>query len=475
MAREKAKAWSDRAAELGLESASRTKVEKTGAAGWVEIWHAGRTARGLTSARLSLGNWTRYIEPILGAKHPREWTGADFRKLAKTLDDKVVAGGIAWKSATNIWGTATRMARDAQKSKDVRLQCRDDNPSSGISGPDRGEKTAKQYLYPSEFSALVECEEVPLGWRRAFALAVYTYARLGELLALTWDDVDLEHGVIHITRAIDTVTGRTKTTKSKAPRPVAIEPNLLPLLCVMRQECGGRGLVVPFPTAEHYAPALREMLQRAGVKRASLFITGPSVKPIRFHDLRATGITWMAVRGDDPLRIQQRAGHSDFATTQIYIREAEVFRGGFGEPFPALPDGVLGEGIVTANRSAFSPEMTKGQRLCAGLPFSTVGHEGLEPTGKSENVDFPEDMGGVDSTTPLDDGAKCAIAGGRSIGSDRNVDPVERALATALEGATAAGEWSTVAQLGRELEARRTARLGVVDLATVRTKKGGQP
>ncbi|HEX4448959.1 MAG TPA: hypothetical protein VH044_19595 [Polyangiaceae bacterium] len=31
----------------------------------------------------------------------------------------------------------------------------------------------------------------------------------------------------------------------------------------------------------------------------------------------------MAARGDDPLRIMQRAGHQDFAATQIYIREAE--------------------------------------------------------------------------------------------------------------------------------------------------------
>jgi integrase len=49
------------------------------------------------------------------------------------------------------------------------------------------------------------------------------------------------------------------------------------------------------------------------------------VRPIRFHDLRASGITWMAVRGDDPQKIQARAGHTDFNTTQGYIRK-------FGDP-----------------------------------------------------------------------------------------------------------------------------------------------
>lgn len=63
----------------------------------------------------------------------------------------------------------------------------------------------------------------------------------------------------------------------------------------------------------------------------------PHDKAAGFHDLRATGLTWMAVRGDEPLRIMQRAGHEDFATTQIYIRTAEAVRDGFGAPFPPLP------------------------------------------------------------------------------------------------------------------------------------------
>lgn len=52
-----------------------------------------------------------------------------------------------------------------------------------------------------------------------------------------------------------------------------------------------------------------------------------------WHDLRATGITWRAVRGDEPLE-----------TTQKYIREAEVIRDGFGEVFPPLPASLLGAG-----------------------------------------------------------------------------------------------------------------------------------
>ena len=46
--------------------------------------------------------------------------------------------------------------------------------------------------------------------------------------------------------------------------------------------------------------------------------------------------TWQAVRGDGALKIQRRAGHTDFKTTSGYIATAEAVREGFGEPFPVL-------------------------------------------------------------------------------------------------------------------------------------------
>lgn len=52
---------------------------------------------------------------------------------------------------------------------------------------------------------------------------------------------------------------------------------------------------------------------------------------------QASGITWMAVRGDEPIRIMNRAGHENIPTTQTYIRAAEAIREGFGEMFPPLP------------------------------------------------------------------------------------------------------------------------------------------
>ena len=54
----------------------------------------------------------------------------------------------------------------------------------------------------------------------------------------------------------------------------------------------------------------------------------------------------------------QRAGHRRFETTQIYVREAESLREGFGDVFPPLPPDLLeptkefrsGSGLSTETR-----------------------------------------------------------------------------------------------------------------------------
>jgi integrase len=122
-----------------------------------------------------------------------------------------------------------------------------------------------------------------------------------------------------------------------------LEPTIMPLLRAMHEETGGRGRIslAAMPVNKsfrHFAAiAVREYLAAAGVRRPELFTDDATRKWITFHDLRATGITWMAVRGDDPLKIKQRAGHSHLITTERYIRVAEELRDGFGVVFPALP------------------------------------------------------------------------------------------------------------------------------------------
>ena len=341
---------------------------------WSEKWLKDREARGIVTVRHDRGRLKRHVLPTIGALELGSIQRADIERVVELLDkriglDEKDPDHLSWKTASNVWTLVTKMFDDAVNSKNRSLRVRADDPTEGVRPPERGDAKAKQFLYPSEFLKLVSCIAtsadgrplVPIRFRILYAAATYTFARAGELEALTWDDVDLEHGVIHITKAVDRRTGKVKSTKSGESRRIPIEPTLVPLLERLNADRPkndpGTSRVFWLPDDEDRAVLLRQHLLAAGVKRAELFLTDSRHKWITFHDLRATGITWMAVRGDDPLRIKQRAGHRSFSTTEGYIREAENLTRGFGEPFPSLPvDVTKGFGLVSVFWSETTPK-----------------------------------------------------------------------------------------------------------------------
>jgi hypothetical protein len=123
------------------------------------------------------------------------------------------------------------------------------------------------------------------------------------------------------------------------------------------------------PVDQVRATMLRTHLADAGVERAEQFARNARQKNITFHDLRATGITWMAVAGEEPLRIKQRAGHRTFSTTEGYIREAENLRSGFGEVFPALPADLA----PSAEEPTQEPTETPNQAVSSEIPSGEKG------------------------------------------------------------------------------------------------------
>src|SRR5690606_12843277 len=130
----------------------------------------------------------------------------------------------------------------------------------------RGPLRDATYLYPSEFLSLVTCPAVDRRTRRIYALAVYLYARAGELAALTCADIDLERGIVRIHRSLgrDGVEDTTKTDRNRA---WIVEPHALPLLRVLCAEVRGRGRILPDWSRESYALQLRRHLRAAGLTR----------------------------------------------------------------------------------------------------------------------------------------------------------------------------------------------------------------
>jgi integrase len=337
MAEERTLTKAREALDLDARKATPAGVPaKGGGAEWWERYLAHREARGLSPV---MHMYRPHIAPVLGDKHPRDWTREDCERLVTELDKKIAAGA-SWKTVANVWSLFTKACKVASSAKaGTELRVRSDNPCAGVEGPDRGEKKAKQWLYPSEFEQLVTCDTVPLRWRRLYALLAYTYVRPGELRALTWADVDRQVGTIRVSKAWDEKLGRLKPPKTRAGvRYVPIEPTLDPLLEALSEGAQAGDLVVSrFPPMEDWAAKFRRYLQRAGVMRAELFADTETHKQITLYDLRATGITWRCLREDYGSQIQEAAGHEKFDTTNGYIRTARVFVGGWAIRFPRYP------------------------------------------------------------------------------------------------------------------------------------------
>jgi hypothetical protein len=264
-----------------------------------------------------------------------------------------------------------------------------DNPhvSGEFIAAQRDHLTARQFATEYE-GTFAEASERVFSWDAVIACAngEETDARPGVRYAVGWDPaarkdrsaVVVIEGSAKPWRVVNRETREVKSTKTGTTRRIPIEAELRPLLSRLHAESkqakGKKAKrLLWMPDHEDRAVLLRQHLETAGVTRAELFTSDAHRNHITFHDLRATGITWCAVRGDDPLRIKQRAGHKSFSTTEIYIREAENLREGFGAPFPALPASLSS---VSASVSAFRRRSPRG---AANFPWNLVEQRGIEP------------------------------------------------------------------------------------------------
>lgn len=315
---------------------------------WAVKWHAFREShRGLTTTRDNKAHLDLHVFPFdgFGSRDIKAVTRDDIERVVEDLNRKMHLAPkdpdkISSKYAKNIWGSLSKFFDDACNLVTIRARPGGDNPCKDVRGPEKGDDRAKQYLYPSEFLQFVNCRDVPDKWKRAVILAIYLYPRDGELRSLTVDDIDVSRGHVRIHQSWNRRTRSITSTKSGNVREFTYEADLGPLVQLIIAERKSHSLA-DLPSERDMSRGLRRWLRKAGVDRPALHRGTNTSRAITFHDLRATGITWCAIRGDDPLRLQYRAGHAQLSTTQIYIRTAVNVRDGFGDVFPSLPMDVL--------------------------------------------------------------------------------------------------------------------------------------
>ena len=291
----------------------------------------------------------------------------DGDRLVAYLDAKIADGSMSAKTASNVWGTARTMFGAAAHAKPATgLRCLDADPFEKVQPPNGSEfDVALQFLYPTEFLQVMNCPDVPFGWKANIAIAVFMGLRDGEQRALRWEHVDLVHGIVTVCETFDRFDRRVRAgTKTGKSRPVPILPPLMPLLEQMHHAAGGEGYVCKGMKSQRtMARSLRAWLRVADVTRPELFTKSAVNRPIRWHDLRATTASWLCGSGRTMVEVRDVLGHTETEQTDRYTRNGTLLRSGrLGEPFPALPaiSSANRSGTIRASRSSLKQALFSG-------------------------------------------------------------------------------------------------------------------
>ena len=134
-------------------------------------------------------------------------------------------------------------------------------------------------------------------------LALNTGMRIGDLVSLRWEDIELDSGRCHV-----------KNGKGAKDRVIFIRPAILSEMLDMSRgmKREPQGLVFSTLKGEPIkTPYLRKMISEKA-RKADIG------KRVHFHLLRHTYLSRLYGRTKDIRVVQEVAGHADISTTQIY-------------------------------------------------------------------------------------------------------------------------------------------------------------
>ncbi len=148
-------------------------------------------------------------------------------------------------------------------------------------------------------------------------LAFYTGLRTSELIGLRWEDIDFDHEVIHVRRAV--VCGKEKSTKTRSSiRKILLGPTTLNALMVQRRYTQFLGARVfhnpknnqPWKSSEQlYRRAWLPLFQKTNVPYRNLYQT------------RHTYASMMVSGGENVAWVSRQMGHETLNTTfRFYMR-----------------------------------------------------------------------------------------------------------------------------------------------------------
>jgi integrase len=193
---------------------------------------------------------------------------------------------------------------------------------------------------PEQVKAIYDA--MPVRYAMAVYLAVFGDGlRIGEVCALQRKDIDLDSRVMHIRRGRVTMDKAKLTDTPKTENSVRDERIPSQLILLLRTFLDadvddGKGAWL-FPAKKDRSRPVHPNTLRGDYEIAREKAGRPD---LRFHDLRHTGLTWLAEDGATVRELMDAAGHSDVETAMRYQHSVSERRSLLAERLGArlLPD-----------------------------------------------------------------------------------------------------------------------------------------
>jgi len=306
-----AEAWlADRQAEL--RRGTHADPSTLTVAAYFERWYRRKKAGWGGSRQHSVRwTWDKHLAPRVGALRLRDVT----RERCQVAVDALTAEGLKGQTVRLYMVILTSLFRDA-----VREGIVPTNPAADLDYP-KPEPAPRVIWSPLQMRRfLAATADDPHGALWAFLIA--TGCRIGEALAVQWNDVDLDAGTVLIHRTT-TVTAegkatiRTGTKTRHAGRTVPLEPWMVDRLRAHAATRHADSLLVFHADG---APQAVLAVRTAWKRR----IGELKLPPIRLHDVRHSVATAMVAAGISERIVQEVLGHADIRTTLALYAHVDV-------------------------------------------------------------------------------------------------------------------------------------------------------
>ena len=249
----------------------------------------------------------RRVVPVLGHTRLSEVSLPDIQRWA----DSLAADGLAPSSVRNIVNALRALYGWALPRGLASV-----NPTRGLRLPS-GEKVRDRVATPADAAQLIAVLDPPD--RAAFGVAVYTGLRLGEVLALTWNEIDFSAHTIGVERSWDAASHRFISPKSRAGVRVVPMPQRLEVLLRDHYRTTSAGLVFPgkIPERPIHPTSLRARIYKAW--------SAAGLQRLRFHEARHTAASLFIAAGWNAKTVATYMGHASVSIT--FDRYGHLFPG----------------------------------------------------------------------------------------------------------------------------------------------------